>query len=137
MDKILPIDKEYIYEGSAIISQTNLDGVITYSNKMFNMVSGYEASELLGQQHSIIQHPTMPKTVRDRISETIKGGQVWKGLVKNLRKDGFFYWVDIEILPIRDDAGKVVGFISAGKKASEKEIKENTQTYQKMLASEG
>lgn len=137
MDKIVPKDEEYIYEGTTIVSQTDLNGVITYSNKMFSMVSGYESSELLGQQYSIIKHPMMPKTVLDKISATLKGGQIWKGLIKNLRKDGLFYWVDIEILPIRDESGTITGFISAGKKASDKEIKENTETYAKMLASQG
>jgi len=137
MDKIIPIDEEYTYEGSAIVCQTNLDGKIVYTNKMFSLVSGYEADELLNQQYSIIKHPDMPQSVLDKISETIKGGQVWKGLIKYLRKDALYYWVDIEILPIKDDDGKITGFISTGKKAIEKEIKENNELYQKMLSAQG
>ena len=137
MDKIVPIDEEYVYEGSAIVSQTNLDGTIVYTNKMFSLVSGYESSELINQKYSIIKHPDMPKVVQDKIAETINGGQVWKGLIKHLRKDGLYYWIDIEILPIKDDNGSITGFISTGKKALEKEIKENTELYQKMLSTQG
>ncbi|MEA3228679.1 MAG: PAS domain-containing protein [Campylobacterota bacterium] len=137
MDKVVPIDEEYIYEGSAIVSQTNLDGVIVYTNKMFQQVSGYEADELIDQKYSIIKHPDMPKAVLDKITETINGGQVWKGLIKNLRKDGLFYWIDIEILAIKDDNGTITGFISTGKKPSDKEKKENIELYQKMLSTQG
>jgi len=57
-------------------------------------------------------------------------------LVKNLRADGYYYWVDLEILPIKDDNDKITGFISVGKPASKKDIKENTELYLKMLEAE-
>jgi len=136
MEKIVPINEEYIYEGSAIVIQTDLDGIITYTNNMFSIVSGYKASELIGINQDVIRHPDMPDTIFSKITEATNSGKVWKGLIKNLRKDGLYYWVDIEILPIMED-GKVVGLISAARNASEKEIKENSEKYQKMLEAQG
>ncbi|MBU1659361.1 PAS domain-containing protein [bacterium] len=136
MDKVTPINEEYIYEGKVIISQTDLNGVIIFANRKFCEVSGYKAEELVGSAHNIIRHPDMPKAAFTRMWDTIKSGQAWNGLVKNLRKDGLYYWVDSEILPIRDNQEKIIGYIAARKPASRKDIQENIELYNKMLEAE-
>ncbi|MEA2091072.1 MAG: PAS domain S-box protein, partial [Campylobacterota bacterium] len=88
MDKAVPIDEEYIFEGSLIISQTDLKGKITFANRKFCEVSGYKLDELIGSNHNIIRHPDMPRAIFAKMWSTIEGGQAWNGLVKNLRKDG-------------------------------------------------
>jgi len=136
MSKVSAIDEEYIYEGSVIISQTDLKGVITYANQMFSQISGYSVDELIGQPHNIVRHPDMPKAAFARMWETLKSGQVWNGLVKNLRKDGLYYWVETEILPIRDENDEVTGYIAARKVASRKNITEAEELYNRMLEQE-
>jgi len=136
MDKVIPIDEEYFFDDKVIISQTDLKGEITYANRAFCEVSGYQVKELVGRPHNIIRHPDMPKAAFEKMWETIKGGQVWNGLVKNLRKDGRYYWVDTEILPVRDDDEKITGYIAARKAASRKDIQEAQETYKKMLEAE-
>lgn len=136
MNNVTPVNEEYIFEGDVIISQTDLDGVITYANRAFSKVSGYKAEELIGQPHNIVRHSDMPKAVFARLWETIAGGQAWNGLIKNLRKDGLYYWVETEILPILDDNGNVSGYIAAKKEASRKDINEIQETYNKMLETE-
>ncbi|WP_297482173.1 PAS domain-containing protein [Sulfurimonas sp.] len=133
MSKVIPKDKEYFFDDDVIISQTDLKGVITYGNRVFFKVSGYEKDELIGQAHNILRHPDMPKEVFKKMWETIQTGQVWNGLIKNLRKDGLYYWVETEILPIRDENDEVIGYIAARKSASRKDIQENEEIYQKML----
>ncbi len=134
MNKIVPIDEEYMFNDGVIISQTDDKGVITYANRLFCEVSGYSVDELVGKPHNLIRHPDMPGAVFGRMWDTIKGGQVWNGLVKNLRKDGRFYWVDTEILPVKDEeSGVVTGYIAARKVASRKDIQENEALYKKML----
>ncbi|DAB29876.1 MAG TPA: aerotaxis receptor Aer [Sulfurimonas sp. UBA12504] len=136
MDKITPIDEEYLFEQNVIISQTDLNGFITYANKTFCNISGYSAQELVGKPHNIIRHPDMPKAAFEKMWSTIQGGQVWNGIVKNLRKDGLYYWVETEILPIRDENLKIIGYIAARKPASRKNIQESEELYKKMLNSE-
>ncbi len=136
MSNVTPIDEEYIYEGSVIISQTDLDGTIVYANKMFCEISGYKAEELVGKPHSLVRHQDMPKAVFAKMWQTIQSGQMWNGLLKNLRKDGLYYWVDTEILPVRDDNEKITGYIAARKPASRKNILEVEENYSKMLESE-
>ena len=133
MGNVTPIDEEYIVDGDVIISQTDLKGVITYANKAFCKVSGYKADELVGQAHSIVRHPEMPKIEFATMWETISGGQAWNGLVKNLRKDGKFYWVDTEILPIKNEEDDVTGYIAVRKEASRKDVNEIEEKYNKML----
>jgi len=136
MDQVIPIDEEYFFDDKVIISQTDLKGEITYANRAFCEISGYQVNELLGQPHNIIRHPDMPRAAFEKMWETIKGGQVWNGLVKNLRKDGRYYWVDTEILPVRDDDERITGYIAARKAASRKDIQEAEETYKKMLDAE-
>ena len=136
MSNVTPIDEEYIYEGSVIISQTDLDGTIVYANKMFCEISGYKSEELVGQPHSMLRHPDMPKSVFAKMWQTIQSGQMWNGLIKNLRKDGLYYWVDSEILPVYDDDNNMTGYIAARKPASRKNILEVQENYNKMLESE-
>lgn len=80
-----------------IISRTNLKGQITYANELFAQISGYSVEELIGKSHNIVRHPDMPKIVFKEMWQEIKELKKWTGCIKNLRKDGGFYWVYAEI----------------------------------------
>jgi aerotaxis receptor len=133
MSKATPLDEEYIYDGSAIITQTDLQGIITYANRSFSQASAYSVESVIGKEHNIIRHPDMPKIVFEKMWSTIQSGQAYNGVIKNIRKDGKFYWIDIEILPIRDDTDTITGYIAVAKAASRQDILENEMTYKKML----
>jgi len=133
MSKVTPIDEEFIFEGSAIISQTDLKGIITYANRKFCKVSGYTSDELVGQAHSIIRHPQMPEAAFEKLWSNLSSGHPWNGLVKNLRKDGLYYWVYAEIAPIKDENNETTGYIASRKAASKKDIEEAQALYSKML----
>ncbi len=81
-------------EDELIISRTDLNGKITYANETFCDISGYHEDELLGKDHSIVRHPDMPSAAFEDLWSTIKAGKQWIGIVKNLRKDRGFYWVE-------------------------------------------
>jgi len=136
MSNITPVDEEFIFSGGAIISQTDLKGVITYVNRKFCTVSGYSVNELIGKEHNIIRHPDMPHTVFEKMWNAISAGHTWNGLIKNIRKDGLYFWADTEILPIKDETKKLTGFIATRKKASKKDIEEIKLTYNKMYTDE-
>lgn len=130
------LDEEFLFEGRVIISETDPKGIITFANRKFCEISGYTADELLGQPHNIIRHPDMPKEAFAKMWSTIQGGQIWHGLVKNLRKDGRYYWVETEIAPVKDDAGNITGFIAARKPAGRKDIEDAVALYRKMIENE-
>ncbi|BCD61080.1 MULTISPECIES: PAS domain-containing protein [unclassified Nitratiruptor] len=94
-----------------IISRTDLKGVITYANETFAKISGYTPEELIGKPHNILRHPDMPKSVFQELWQTIRQEKIWKGYVKNLRKDKGFYWVYAEVSGVYKN-GKLVEYKS-------------------------
>ena len=137
MGSVTPIDEEYRCDDEdVLVSQTDAEGNITYANKRFRDVSGYSFDELVGKPHSIVRHPDMPRAAFVKMWDMIKSGQVFNGIIKNLRKDGKYYWVDLEILPIKDEEGSITGYIAVARPASRKDIEENEELYARMLKSE-
>lgn len=98
-------------QGELIVSRTDLKGTITYVNDVFAMISDYDEEELIGKPHNIIRHPDMPKSIFKNLWDTIKDKKSWSGTVKNLRKDGGYYWVHAEVSGVYKD-GKLVEYKS-------------------------
>ena len=105
LDRLVESFDKYV-----IASRTDLKGIITYASKAYQSISGYTKEELLGKPHNIVRHPDMPKSSFEDMWRTIQSGQVWKGEVKNLRKDGTFYWVDANIAPYYDNENNHIGY---------------------------
>ncbi len=66
-----------------IVSKTDLQGAILEVNDAFVTASGYEKKELIGQPHSILRHPDVPKVVFEDLWKTLKAGKPWVQVVKN------------------------------------------------------
>lgn len=131
-----PVDEEVIFDGRSLISETDLKGVITFVNRKFVEMTGYSKQEAVGQPHSILRHPDMPKAAFEGMWKIIKEGKVWDGYVKNLRKDGKYYWVDVHIVPKKDENGTLIGYIASRKVTDPKRLESTILQYKKLLASE-
>ena len=94
-----------------IVSETDLKGYITYVNDMHCEVSGYSREELVGSNQNIVRHPDMPKEVFKELWATIGKGKIFRGPVKNRRKDGTPYYVDGVFTPVLGKNGKPVKYI--------------------------
>ena len=116
-----------------IVSKTDKSGIIEYGNDYFNEISGYDLSELVGKPHSILRHPDMPKAVFKLVWDRLELGQPVYGLIKNLAKDGRYYWVFSEFEVRRNNLGKIIGYTAYRKAAPEKAIKAIEPIYKKML----
>lgn len=135
MNRPAPIDEEFNFENGLIVSSTDLKGIITYANRKFCEISGYTKKELTGKNHNIVRHPDMPKDAFKELWDTIKSGKEWSGIVKNLRKDGKYYWVYSHIAPIMKN-GEITGYTAARRPASENEKSETIPLYQEMIEKE-
>ncbi len=119
-----------------IISETDLKGVITDTSKAFCHISGYSKSDLLGKSHNIIRHPDMKDNVFAGMWKTIENNKVWTGNVKNLRKDGSFYWVEAVISP-KYENGKKIGYTALRQDITDKiKIGELNRTLEKKIVEE-
>ena len=120
----------------AIVSRTDLNGVITFANKAFCILSGYSKEELIGQPHSIVRHPDMPKTAFKKMWETIEKNHKWRGFIKNRRKDGKYYWTEAFIEPFFDENGNKIGYMAARKPVSKSDKKLAQKEYEALLKEE-
>ena len=136
MERPAPIDEQYKFDDGVIVSDTDTRGIITYSNRKFCEIAGYSKSELVGKNHNIVRHPDMPKAAFRDLWDTVKKGEEWIGTVKNLRKDGRYYWVYTHIIPIFNDSGEITGYTAARKPAKPEEIEEAEMMYEKLLQEE-
>lgn len=95
-----------------IVSKTDLKGRITYANQVFLQVAGYTERELLGEPHSIIRHPDMPRAVFKLLWDTIEAGSEIFAYVINRAKNGDHYWVYAHVTPSFGPGGDIVGYHS-------------------------
>ena len=118
-----------------LVSETDEKGVIRFANDSFCNIVGYSIDELIGAPHNIIRHPDMPKAAFADLWKTIQSGETWTGFVKNLTKNGDYYWVYAVIYPIESCDGSK-GYLSCRRKPSREEIDEHEALYKQMKAKE-
>jgi len=119
-----------------IISKTDAKGVITYCNEIFMTIAGYEEKELVGKNHNVIRHPDVPKFAFKLAWDSIRNGKEFFGFVKNLKKDGGYYWVFANITADYSEHGKIIGYTSVRRKPTQSALDFIIPVYQKMIALE-
>jgi len=115
------IDKNIIF------LQTDIEGIIEDISDQFCYISGYKASELIGQKCSILSSGFHTEQFYDNLWSTIKSAQRWQGEIQNSTKNGKFYWLDMKINPIVDGGNDIIGYISVSN-----EITELKNSYKKL-----
>ena len=105
--------KQYreVVEESNIISKSDLKGNITYVNDKFCEVTLYEREEIINKPHSLLKGENSKETFKE-LWETISNKKTWHGVLKNKRKDGEFYYVNITIKPILDEDNEIIEYIA-------------------------
>lgn len=130
----MPISKEVTWDKTlTLMSKTDPKGVIEYVSDTFVEVSGYDDSELMGQPHSIIRHPDMPKIIFKRLWHRIQKGKNMHAIVKNLAKSGRYYWVITDFQVKFDDEGNIESYVGTRKAAPENMLKVIKPLYQRLL----
>ena len=120
-------------ENEIIVSKTDLKGKILYGNRIFIELSGYTEKELLGKPHNIVRHPDMPKVIFKFLWDSVKNGKEIIAYVKNLSKDGSFYWVKAFVTPSFNGKGEIVGYHSIRLKPTETAKESISALYKELL----
>lgn len=118
-----------------IVSITDTEGFITQANSSFVHMSGYSREELMGSPHYILRHPDMPKAAFKDLWDSLNTTGKWEGYVKNLRKDGAYYWVLATVFSLQR-GGQLVGYTSSRAPAARDEVEKHAQLYREMLIAE-
>lgn len=129
------IDKEVVWDKTkTIMSKTDHRGIIEYANEVFVDVCGYEDYELMGQPHSIIRHPDMPKVLFKVLWENLKQGNNFHAVVKNLAKSGRYYWVVTDFEVTKNEAGEITNYFGRRRSVPDQIITQHIEPlYKKLL----
>jgi len=119
-----------------IVSRSDAKGKITYGNQIFFKLSGYSQAELLDQPHSILRHPDMPKIIFKFFWDSLQAGHDVLAFVKNLRKDGKYYWVLASVKVTKNPDGSFRNYVSTRRKMSEEAKKTIEPLYATLLEAE-
>ncbi len=94
------------------VSFADPDGVILKVNDVFCQSSGYVAGELIGKNHNVLSSGYHEEAFWESMWKTIQNGNVWRGEIRNRKKNGELYWVDTVINPVTDEYGKILQYLS-------------------------
>ncbi len=136
--KVTPIDEEIILDPKKyILSKTDTKGIIEYGNDYFVEIAGYDEEDLIGKNHNIIRHPDMPKVVFQLLWQRISNRQNITAVVKNMAKDGRYYWVvtDFEI-KVDKVTNEITGYFAYRTAAPKKAVVAMEPLYKKLISIE-
>lgn len=137
MTKPSPTNREInIQTNDFLVSKTDSTGRINYANPAFIKVTGFSEKELLGKPHSFIRHKEMPKIIFKLLWEKISQKREIFAYIKNMSKDGSFYWVYANVTASLDVRNNIIGYYSVRRKANPKALEVIRPLYDKLLSLE-
>ena len=107
-------------QSATLVVITDRDGTIEYVNPRFESVTGYRASEAIGQNPRILKSGHNPKSLYEDMWNTILSGEDWRGELRNKKKNGDVFWQLTTISPLRDLKGNITHFVAVNEDITEK-----------------
>jgi PAS domain S-box-containing protein len=135
-DNTLTGHERVMGDDDIIVSKTDLKGHITYANDVFCHIADYTVEEIMGEPHSVVRHPDMPRCVFKLLWDYISQGKEIFAYVVNRAKNGDHYWVFAHVTPSFDEQGNIIGYHSNRRKPSEEAVKAITGVYQLLIKEE-
>jgi len=124
----IALDVEYTFTKN-LIYEIDTNGIITYANQNFCEVTGFRKEELIGKDHSIFKHPDVPEILYENLWSTKKQLKQWFSTIKNMRRDGMYFWSDIHCTVKYDNNSNILGFIVVHKPTSKSNKEEEIERY--------
>lgn len=104
--------RQTVADTASIVSKTDVNGIITYVNDAFCVISGFTREELIGKSHNIVRHPKMSASFFEELWKTIRAKKIWRGIIHNRSKSGKRYTLESRITPVLDAKGNISEFIA-------------------------
>lgn len=126
-----------VEQSANAVAITDFNGKVEYLNRRYPELTGFSASEIIGQLAPMLRPGTLPADQRKSIWQTIRSGNEWKGEILNHRKNGEVYWETVSISPIRDSLGAITHFlmikedITERKRAEQETLRLNQELQQR------
>ncbi|MGE5458153.1 MAG: ATP-binding protein [Methanococcaceae archaeon] len=99
---------------------TDNEGIIEYTNKAFESLTGYTCADWKGKTPRILKSGLHEKSIYDRVWETILNGRIHRGITINKKKNGELYYEEKTITPLIDANGTITHFVSTGRDITER-----------------
>ncbi|MEI7673055.1 MAG: PAS domain S-box protein, partial [Deltaproteobacteria bacterium] len=104
-----------------VIYTLNSDGVFTFVSPAWTALLGHPLNRVMGQPFQEFVHPDDIPGCMVFLKKVIETGQRQKGVEYRVRHaDGSWYWHTSGAVPLRDEAGKVVGFEGTARDITER-----------------
>ena len=123
---------------AASIIITNREGNIEYVNAKFTEITGYTFAECVGRNPRFLKDPDKPSAAYRELWETITAGKSWRGIFKNVKKEGSFYWESAIISPVHDETGEIIRFVAVKEDITdhlkaEQELREREERFRRLV----
>ena len=106
--------QKFAVDQHSIVTITDLEGTITYANDKFLQISGYSRHEIIGSNHRLVNSGFHSEHFYTEMFDTLLAGKVWHNEIRDQAKGGHYYWIDTTIVPLKNEQGEPIRFISIG-----------------------
>ena len=114
-------------QSPAIIAITDINGKLEFVNLKFEELTGYIAAEALGKNPSILKSGEHSAEMYQELWETISSGKIWRGELRNKKKNGELYWESAYISPVFNKQGEIINYLKLAEDITERKRKEQIQ----------
>ena len=108
---------EALPEGAVLTDARRPDHPVLYANPAFERLTGYAASELVGRSLRLLHRDASEQPGLKRLGEAVEAGQAGRAVVQNFRKNGETFWMDVQVVPVRDADGELTHWVSVHREA--------------------
>ncbi|MCH7818116.1 MAG: PAS domain S-box protein [Candidatus Marinimicrobia bacterium] len=127
-----------VEQAAEMILIADNNGIIQYVNPEFELITGYKKDEVIGKTPRILKSNKHPEEFYRNMWDMMLGGDTFRGLIINKKKNGEIYYEEKIISPLKDDEGKITHFVSNGRDITkrinaEKKIKEQRKFLRQVL----
>lgn len=109
----IKLSKEYekAIDSSNILLRTNLDKKINYVNEKFMQLTKFSKDELIGADYRIFKHPNIKDKIFEDFDSLLDSKNIFHQILKNKSKDDETYWINITIIPIKNDKEIIIEYM--------------------------